>query len=55
MSEVEVKDLLKSAREAIAAKKWKEAHEFAKDALVIDKKNYNALVFYGLASAQLHQ
>lgn len=46
-------ELLRSARAAIDAKQWANAKELAKKVLEADEKNYNALLFAGLASFSL--
>ncbi|XP_022086951.1 tetratricopeptide repeat protein 37-like [Acanthaster planci] len=51
----EVKQLLKNAREAIRNKEYKEALKHCKSVLKQDKNNYNALVFVGVAAAELDQ
>ncbi|KAG2466535.1 TTC37 protein, partial [Polypterus senegalus] len=55
MSSKEVKSSLKSAREAIKNKEFKDALKHCKAALKIEKNNYNAWVFIGLAAAELEQ
>uniref|UniRef100_A0A8C4S4K9 SKI3 subunit of superkiller complex n=1 Tax=Erpetoichthys calabaricus TaxID=27687 RepID=A0A8C4S4K9_ERPCA len=55
MSSKEVKSALKSAREAIKNKEFKDALKHCKAALKIEKNNYNAWVFIGLAAAELEQ
>ncbi|XP_051499454.1 SKI3 subunit of superkiller complex protein isoform X2 [Apus apus] len=55
MSSKEVKAALKSAREAIRNKEYKEALKHCKAVLKQEKNNYNAWVFIGLAAAELEQ
>ncbi|XP_009951272.1 PREDICTED: tetratricopeptide repeat protein 37 [Leptosomus discolor] len=55
MSNKEVKAALKSAREAIRNKEYKEALKHCKAVLKQEKNNYNAWVFIGLAAAELGQ
>ncbi|XP_030323083.1 tetratricopeptide repeat protein 37 [Calypte anna] len=55
MSNKEVKAALKSAREAIRNKEYKEALKHCKAVLKQEKSNYNAWVFIGLAAAELEQ
>uniref|UniRef100_A0A4W6G8C9 SKI3 subunit of superkiller complex n=1 Tax=Lates calcarifer TaxID=8187 RepID=A0A4W6G8C9_LATCA len=55
MSGKEVKSALKSAKEAIKNKEFKEALKQCKAVLKLDKKNYNAWVFIGLAASELEQ
>lgn len=55
MSSKEVKSALKSAREAIKNKEYKEALKHCKDVLKLEKNNYNAWVFIGLAAGELEQ
>nr|XP_014340513.1 PREDICTED: tetratricopeptide repeat protein 37 isoform X1 [Latimeria chalumnae]XP_014340514.1 PREDICTED: tetratricopeptide repeat protein 37 isoform X1 [Latimeria chalumnae]XP_014340515.1 PREDICTED: tetratricopeptide repeat protein 37 isoform X1 [Latimeria chalumnae] len=55
MSNKEVKAGLKSAREAIRNKEYKEALKHCKNVLKIEKNNYNAWVFIGVAAAELDQ
>ncbi|XP_018776123.1 SKI3 subunit of superkiller complex protein [Serinus canaria] len=55
MSNKEVKAALKSAREAIRNKQYKEALKHCKAVLKQEKNNYNAWVFIGLAAAELEQ
>ncbi|XP_042722135.1 tetratricopeptide repeat protein 37 [Lagopus leucura] len=55
MSNKEVKAALKSAREAIRNKEYKEALKHCKVVLKQEKNNYNAWVFIGLAAAELEQ
>eukprot|EP00062_Callorhinchus_milii_P008557 gi/632951387/ref/XP_007891266.1/ PREDICTED: tetratricopeptide repeat protein 37 isoform X1 [Callorhinchus milii] len=55
MSSKEVKIVLKSAREAIRNKEYKEALKHCKAVLKQDKNNYNAWVFIGVAAAELEQ
>uniref|UniRef100_A0A665SX81 Tetratricopeptide repeat domain 37 n=1 Tax=Echeneis naucrates TaxID=173247 RepID=A0A665SX81_ECHNA len=55
MSGKEVKTALKSAREAIKNKEFKEALKHCKAVLKIEKNNYNAWVFIGLAASELEQ
>ncbi|XP_030326791.1 tetratricopeptide repeat protein 37 isoform X1 [Strigops habroptila] len=55
MSNKEVKAALKSAREAIRNKEYKEALKHCKAVLKQEKNNYNAWVFIGVAAAELEQ
>ncbi|NXA31997.1 TTC37 protein, partial [Eudromia elegans] len=55
MSSKEVKAALKSAREAIRNKEYKEALKHCKAVLKQEKNNYTAWVFIGLAAAELEQ
>uniref|UniRef100_A0A673CHJ3 Tetratricopeptide repeat domain 37 n=1 Tax=Sphaeramia orbicularis TaxID=375764 RepID=A0A673CHJ3_9TELE len=55
MSNKEVKVALKSAREAIKNKEFKEALKHCKAVLKLEKNNYNAWVFIGLAASELEQ
>ncbi|XP_073447000.1 superkiller complex protein 3 isoform X3 [Dendrobates tinctorius] len=55
MSSKEVKAALKSARESIRSKDYKEALKHCKAALKLEKNNYNAWVFIGLAASELEQ
>ncbi|NXK98466.1 TTC37 protein, partial [Formicarius rufipectus] len=55
MSNKEVKAALKSARDAIRNKEYKEALKYCKAVLKQEKNNYNAWVFIGLAAAELQQ
>ncbi|XP_062455877.1 superkiller complex protein 3 [Rhea pennata] len=55
MSSKEVKAALKSARDAIRNKEYKEALKHCKTVLKQEKNNYNAWVFIGLAAAELEQ
>uniref|UniRef100_W5M043 SKI3 subunit of superkiller complex n=1 Tax=Lepisosteus oculatus TaxID=7918 RepID=W5M043_LEPOC len=55
MSNKEVKSALKSAREAIKNKEYKEALKHCKAVLKLEKNNYNAWVFIGVAAAELEQ
>ncbi|XP_053151889.1 SKI3 subunit of superkiller complex protein [Hemicordylus capensis] len=55
MSSKEVKAALKSARDAIRNKEYKEALKHCKAVLKQEKNNYNAWVFIGLAAAELEQ
>lgn len=55
MSCKEVKAALKGAREAIKNKEFKEALKHCKAVLKLEKGNYNAWVFIGLAAAELEQ
>ncbi|XP_038559572.1 tetratricopeptide repeat protein 37 [Micropterus salmoides] len=55
MSNKEVKTALKSAREAIKNKEFKEALKHCKAVLKLEKNNYNAWVFIGLAASELEQ
>ncbi|MBN3316771.1 TTC37 protein, partial [Atractosteus spatula] len=55
MSNKEVKSALKSAREAIKNKEYKEALRHCKAVLKLEKNNYNAWVFIGVAAAELEQ
>ncbi|XP_072037552.1 tetratricopeptide repeat protein 37-like [Amphiura filiformis] len=54
-SNKEIKSLLKSAREAIRNKEYKEALKHCKGVLKQDKGNYNALVFIGIAAGEMGQ
>uniref|UniRef100_A0A8C5M4M7 SKI3 subunit of superkiller complex n=2 Tax=Leptobrachium leishanense TaxID=445787 RepID=A0A8C5M4M7_9ANUR len=55
MSSKEVKSALKNARDAIRNKDYKEALKQCKSVLKLEKNNYNAWVFIGLAAAELEQ
>ncbi|XP_075960487.1 tetratricopeptide repeat protein 37 [Anarhichas minor] len=55
MSNKEVKAALKSAREAIKNKEFKDALKHCKAVLKLEKTNYNAWVFIGLAASELEQ
>uniref|UniRef100_A0A4W4FXS4 Tetratricopeptide repeat domain 37 n=1 Tax=Electrophorus electricus TaxID=8005 RepID=A0A4W4FXS4_ELEEL len=55
MSNKEVKSALKSAREAIKNKEFKEALKHCKAVLRLEKNNYNAWVFIGVAAGELDQ
>ncbi|XP_069034465.1 tetratricopeptide repeat protein 37 [Embiotoca jacksoni] len=55
MSSKEVKAALKSARESIKNKEFKEALKHCKTVLKLEKNNYNAWVFIGLAASELEQ
>ncbi|XP_049619613.1 tetratricopeptide repeat protein 37 [Syngnathus scovelli] len=55
MSSKEVKAALKSAKEAIKSKEFKEALKHCKTVLKLEKNNYNAWVFIGLAASELDQ
>ncbi|XP_066459101.1 superkiller complex protein 3 [Eleutherodactylus coqui] len=55
MSSKEVKAELKSARDAIRNKEYKDALKHCKAVLKLDKNNYNAWVFIGLAASELEQ
>uniref|UniRef100_A0A673SPI0 Tetratricopeptide repeat domain 37 n=1 Tax=Suricata suricatta TaxID=37032 RepID=A0A673SPI0_SURSU len=55
MSSKEVKTALKSARDAIRNKEYKEALKHCKTVLKQEKSNYNAWVFIGVAAAELQQ
>lgn len=55
MSNKEVKAALKSAREAIKNKEFKETLKHCKVVLKLEKNNYNAWVFIGLAASELEQ
>ncbi|KAJ3604243.1 hypothetical protein NHX12_028984 [Muraenolepis orangiensis] len=55
MSSKEVKVALKSAREAIKNKEFKEVLKHCKAVLKLEKNNYNAWVFIGLAASELEQ
>ncbi|CAO2593153.1 Tetratricopeptide repeat protein 37 [Lemmus lemmus] len=55
MSSKEVKAALKSARDAIRNKEYKEALKHCKTVLKQEKNNYNAWVFIGVAAAELEQ
>lgn len=55
MSSKEVKSELKNAREAIKNKDFKEALKHCKAVLKLEKNNYNAWVFIGVAAGELEQ
>nr|XP_019949487.1 PREDICTED: tetratricopeptide repeat protein 37 [Paralichthys olivaceus] len=55
MSSKEVKTELKSAREAIKNKEYKDALRHCKAVLKLEKTNYNAWVFIGLAASEMEQ
>ncbi|MBN3275788.1 TTC37 protein, partial [Polyodon spathula] len=55
MSNKEVKSTLKNAREAIKNKEYKEALKHCKAVLKLEKNNYNAWVFIGVAASELDQ
>ncbi|KAG8598336.1 hypothetical protein GDO81_002569 [Engystomops pustulosus] len=55
MSSKEVKAALKSARDAIRNKEYKEALKHCKAVLKLEKNNYNAWVFIGVAASELEQ
>lgn len=55
MSTKEVKTALKSARDAIKNKEFKEALKHCKTVLKLEKNNYNAWVFIGLSASELEQ
>ncbi|XP_013407175.1 tetratricopeptide repeat protein 37 isoform X1 [Lingula anatina] len=55
MDAKELKQTLKNAREAIRNKDYKEALKHCKAILKVDKTNYNALVFVGVAAEGLEQ
>ncbi|ELT99404.1 hypothetical protein CAPTEDRAFT_188519 [Capitella teleta] len=55
MDPKEMKSALKSAREAIRQKEYKEALKHCKSILKHDKTHYNALVFVGVAAEGLEQ
>ncbi|XP_008417156.1 tetratricopeptide repeat protein 37 [Poecilia reticulata] len=55
MSNKEVKAALKSAREAINNKEFKEVLKHCKAVLKLEKNNYNAWVFIGKAASELEQ
>ncbi|KAF3850705.1 hypothetical protein F7725_012477 [Dissostichus mawsoni] len=55
MSSKEVKAALKSARDAIKNKEFKQALKHCKAVLKLEKSNYNAWVFIGLAASELDQ
>ncbi|KAM8865842.1 superkiller complex protein 3 isoform 1-T1 [Synchiropus picturatus] len=55
MSSKQVKANLKSAREAIKNKEYKEALKHCKAVLELEKTNYTAWVFIGLAASELEQ
>ncbi|XP_036383792.1 tetratricopeptide repeat protein 37 [Megalops cyprinoides] len=55
MSNKEVKSTLKNAREAIKNKDYKEALKHCKAVLKLEKNNYNAWVFIGVAASELEQ
>lgn len=46
---------LKDARKALDAKDWAGALKYAQQALELDKNNYNAFIFSGLAQYNLGQ
>jgi len=46
---------LKDARKALDAKDWESALKCAQQALELDKNNYNAFIFCGLAQYNLGQ
>ncbi|KAM4050000.1 superkiller complex protein 3 isoform 2-T3 [Anomaloglossus baeobatrachus] len=55
MASKEVKAALKSARDSIRSKDYKEALKHCKAVLKLEKNNYNAWVFIGLAASELEQ
>ncbi|XP_043920067.1 tetratricopeptide repeat protein 37 [Protopterus annectens] len=55
MSNKEVKAALKSAREAIRNKDYKDALKHCKAVLKLEKNNYNAWVFIGVAASEMDQ
>ncbi|KAI5088222.1 tetratricopeptide repeat protein 37 [Silurus meridionalis] len=55
MSNKEVKSALKSARDAIKNKEFKDALKHCKAVLKLEKNNYNAWVFIGVAASELEQ
>uniref|UniRef100_A0A6Q2Y8Y9 Tetratricopeptide repeat domain 37 n=1 Tax=Esox lucius TaxID=8010 RepID=A0A6Q2Y8Y9_ESOLU len=55
MSSKEVKLALKNARDAIKNKEFKEALKHCKAVLKLEKNNYNAWVFIGVAASELDQ
>ncbi|KAM9446217.1 superkiller complex protein 3 [Clarias gariepinus] len=55
MSSKEVKSALKNARDAIKNKEFKEALKHCKAVLKLEKSNYNAWVFIGVAASELEQ
>ncbi|NP_001086571.1 tetratricopeptide repeat protein 37 [Xenopus laevis] len=55
MSNKEVKAILKNARDAIRNKDYKEVLKQCKAVLKLEKNNYNAWVFIGLAASELEQ
>ncbi|KAL0979784.1 hypothetical protein UPYG_G00189630 [Umbra pygmaea] len=55
MSNKEVKSALKNARDAIKNKEFKEALKHCKAVLKLEKNNYNAWVFIGVAASELEQ
>ncbi|XP_062873563.1 superkiller complex protein 3 [Trichomycterus rosablanca] len=55
MTSKEVKSALKSARDAIKNKEYKEALKHCKAVLKLEKNNYNAWVFIGVAASELEQ
>ncbi|XP_027001415.1 tetratricopeptide repeat protein 37 [Tachysurus fulvidraco] len=55
MSNKDVKSALKSARDAIKNKEFKEALKHCKAVLKLEKNNYNAWVFIGVAASELEQ
>lgn len=54
-AKAQLRQEVKAAREAIDKKEWKTALQHCKEALKLDPKNYNVLVFVGLAAAELGQ
>ncbi len=46
---------LKDARKALDAKDWESALKYTQQALELDKNNYNAFIFSGLAQYNLGQ
>ncbi|XP_069483747.1 superkiller complex protein 3 [Ambystoma mexicanum] len=55
MSTKEVKTALKSARDAIRNKEYKDALKHCKAVLKVEKNNYNAWVFIGVSATELDQ
>ncbi|XP_028851542.1 tetratricopeptide repeat protein 37 isoform X2 [Denticeps clupeoides] len=55
MSSKEVKTALKSARDAIKNKEYKDVLKHCKVVLKLEKNNYNAWVFIGVAASELEQ
>ncbi|XP_012943920.1 tetratricopeptide repeat protein 37 isoform X2 [Aplysia californica] len=55
MDAKEIKACLKAARESIRTKDFKEALKQCKAILAVDKNNYNALVFVGVAAEGMDQ
>ncbi|KAJ8006135.1 hypothetical protein DPEC_G00125100 [Dallia pectoralis] len=55
MSSKEAKSFLRNARDAIKNKEFKEALKHCKAVLKLEKNNYNAWVFIGVAASELDQ